>query len=562
MITIHVEKTASRGIVIGKAFILEQPEYNITNHSKEEANPQQELGRFESAVSTAVAELEKLADTNSIFEAHLEMVKDITLQEGVVSKIREERITVEAALEAVISEFLMIFESMDDEYMRERAADIKDIRNRLMRALSGAQENHLEAIKEEVILVAKDLTPSDTAALNLSYILGFVTVEGGVTSHVSIMAKGLGIPALVGVKDILPKVKNDDILIMDAGKGQIIINPDEETLYRYQQLREDYRKKQEELEQIDQLPAVTLDGREVHLCVNIGGLGDIRKALTFQMDGVGLFRSEFLYMDNTHFPTEEEQFLIYKEAVQLCSKEVIIRTLDIGGDKSLPYYEFEKEENPFLGWRAIRISLELNDIFKAQLRAILRASAFGAAKIMFPMIISVEELREAKVILEECKKELTELGIAYNENIKVGIMVETPASIILIDDLAKEVDFISIGTNDLTQYLLAVDRGNKKISNLYNSFHPAVIRSIKRVIEAGHRNNINVGMCGEFASDEKAVKLLLGLGLDEFSMSASELWNVKTIIRNSSYEEVKGMANLACEQATLKEVYEVLGIQK
>jgi phosphotransferase system enzyme I (PtsI) len=276
------------------------------------------------------------------------------------------------------------------------------------------------------------------------------------------------------------------------------------------------------------------------------------------MDGVGLFRSEFLYMENTHFPTEEEQFEVYKEAAELCQKELTIRTLDIGGDKALSYYEFEKEENPFLGWRAIRISLELKDMFMTQLRAILRASAFGIIRIMFPMIISMEELRMAKKILEECKEELNNQKISYDPNIEVGMMIETPASILLVEDFAKEVDFFSIGTNDLTQYLLAVDRGNKKISNMYNSFHPSVIRSIKRVIMAGHENGIKVGMCGEFASDEKAVKLLLGLGLDEFSMSASELLNVKYIIRNTSFDEAQIMATRACEQQTIQEVYEVI----
>lgn len=280
------------------------------------------------------------------------------------------------------------------------------------------------------------------------------------------------------------------------------------------------------------------------------------------MDGVGLFRSEFLYMNNDHFPTEEEQFEVYREAVKACGKELTIRTLDIGGDKALSYYEFEKEDNPFLGWRAIRISLELREMFKTQLRAILRASAFGIIRIMFPMIISLEELRMAKGILEECKEELKQQKIACDHKIEVGMMIETPASILLIDDFAKEVDFFSIGTNDLTQYILAVDRGNKKISTMYNSFHPAVLRSIKRVIQAGHENNIKVGMCGEFASDERAVKLLLGMGLDEFSMSASEILIAKYLIRNTSYEEACEIADKACQMQTIQEIYEVLGINR
>jgi phosphotransferase system enzyme I (PtsI) len=345
---------------------------------------------------------------------------------------------------------------------------------------------------------------------------------------------------------------------MDAADGKIMIHPDEETIHKYQELKKEQQKKQEELAKINDLPAITTDGVTVSLCANVGRVKDIKKALEYRMDGVGLFRSEFLYMDNTHFPTEEEQFEVYKEAAELMQKELTIRTLDIGGDKALSYYEFEKEENPFLGWRAIRISLELKDMFMTQLRAILRASAFGIIRIMFPMIISMEELRLAKKILEECKEELNNQKISYDPNIEVGMMIETPASILLVEDFAKEVDFFSIGTNDLTQYLLAVDRGNKKISNMYNSFHPSVIRSIKRVIMAGHENGIKVGMCGEFASDEKAVKLLLGLGLDEFSMSASELLNVKYIIRNTSFDEAQIMATRACEQQTIQEVYEVI----
>lgn len=560
MIAIHVEKTASRGIVIGKAFRVEKPRPEIRSGTVEEQEVPKEILRYEKAVARAAAELEILARTNSIFGAHLEMVKDIALYEGVMTKIKEDKLCAEAALEAVTAQFLLIFESMEDEYMRERAADVKDIRYRMLCGLQDVKLNPFEEISGEVILVAEDLTPSDTASLDLKYIRGFITQEGGVTSHVSIMAKGLGIPALVGVKDVLSKVAQGDTIIMDAGTGDIFVEPDEATLIKYQEKQEKQLKKQEELAKINHLPPATKDGKSVQLCVNVGNIKDIRKALEYRNDGVGLFRTEFLYMDSDHFPTEEEQFAVYKEAAQLCGRELTIRTLDIGGDKELSYYEFEKEENPFLGWRAIRISLELQDIFKAQLRAILRASAFGIIRIMFPMIISLEELRRAKEVLEECKGELKRQNIACDHNIEIGMMIETPASILLIEDFAKEVDFFSIGTNDLTQYLLAVDRGNKKISGLYNSFHPAVLRSIRKVIEAGHRNNIKVGMCGEFASDERAVGLLLGLGLDEFSMSASEVLNVKYMIRSSSYEDAQAFAEKACEKLTVKEVYEVLGI--
>jgi phosphotransferase system enzyme I (PtsI) len=561
MIAIHVEKTASRGIAIGKAFLLEKPHFGIPFGTIGEQDVPAEIRRYERAAARAEAELEILAETNSIFGAHLEMVKDDTLYEGIITKIKEEKLCAEAALKAVTGEFLLAFENMKNDYMRERAADIKDIRYRLLCALQNISINPFENITEEVILVAEDLTPSDTAALDLRYILGFITQEGGITGHVSIMAKGLGIPALVGVKDILSRVAQGDTLILDAGAGDIFVRPEEETVFRYLAMRENQRRQQEEMVRLDPLPPVTKDGKSVRLCANAGNMKDIRKALEYKIDGVGLFRSEFLYMDSTQFPTEEEQFIIYKEAAQLCGKELTIRTLDIGGDKTLPYYGFEKEENPFLGWRAIRISLELQDMFRTQLRAILRASAFGSVRIMFPMIISLEELRRSKAILEECKEELERQEIAYDRNIEIGMMIETPASVLLIEEFAQEADFFSIGTNDLTQYILAADRGNKKISGLYNPFHPAVIRSIREVIEAGHRNHKKVGMCGEFAGDERAVRLLLGLGLEEFSMSASEIPNVKYLIRNSSYMEARVLAEKACAARTVREVYEVLGIR-
>ena len=555
MLAVNVERTASRGIAIGKAFIVERPVLKKEFNTISEQEVQDQIKRYEEAVANAAQELLRLATTNEIFGAHLEMVKDIALYEGVITKIKNDRLCAEAALEATAEEFLFVFESMEDEYMKERAADIKDVSHRLMCQLQGVKSNPYEGITGEVILFAKDLTPSDTVALDLTHIKGFVTEEGGITSHVSILAKGLGLPALVGVTGILGKVKKDDIVIMDAQEGRIIIQPDELTMEQYRSLVEVQRREQEELSKLKALPAVSKDGRLVQLCANVGGIKDIKKAIEYGIDGVGLFRSEFLYMDKDHFPTEEEQFAVYKEAAMLCGKELTIRTLDIGGDKGLPYYEFEKEENPFLGWRAIRISLELREVFKAQIRAILRAGIYGDIRIMFPMIISLEELREAKAILNECKEELEQQKMEFSREIEVGMMIETPASVLMVEDFATEVDFFSIGTNDLTQYLLAVDRGNQRISHLYNSFHPAVLRSIKRIIDAGHSHSIKVGMCGEFAGDEQAVKLLLGMGLDEFSMSASALWNVKKLIRSSSYEKAKQLAKEACRMRTIAEVH-------
>ncbi len=562
MLAINVERTASRGIAIGKAFLVERPQLKKVFDSIPEQEIESQIKRYEEAVKSAEIELSGLVASNEIFGAHLEMVKDIALYDGVVTKIREEKKCAEAALEATAAEFIFIFESMDDEYMRERAADIKDVSHRLMCILQGVKSNPFEGITEDVILVAQDLTPSDTVAMDLTHIKGFITQEGGVTSHVSILAKGLGLPALVGVAGILSKIKMDDIVIMDAKEGSILLCPDENLLQQYRSKIEEQRRQQEELVKLKTLPAVTKDGRTVELCANVGGIKDIRKALEYGMDGVGLFRSEFLYMDNSHFPTEEEQFAVYKEAAELCGKELTIRTLDIGGDKELSYYKFDTEDNPFLGWRAIRISLELKEVFKTQLRAILRASAYGEVRIMFPMIISLEELYESKQVLKECMEELDREKISYNSAVEIGMMIETPASIILIEDFAQEVNFFSIGTNDLTQYLLAVDRGNKRISHMYNSFHPAVLRSIKRVIDAGHQYSVKVGMCGEFAGDERAVKLLLGLGLDEFSMSAASLWNAKDILRAASYEACKELADQACRMQTISQVYEVLDIHR
>ena len=556
-----VEKTSSKGIVIGKAYVIEKvdltPEnYNVT--SKEE-----EIKKFEKALNEAKEEIIQLSQNSDIFAGHHMIVEDITLYDSVTGKINDENQNVQIAVCNAIEEISNIFKMMDDEYMKERAADVKDVGSRIMAKLKGVSNNPFENIKEEVVLIAEDLTPSDTALIDLNLVKGFITELGGVTSHVSIIAKNLGLPALVGVNGIMDSVKDNDIVAMDASKGNIIINPNSQELAEYKKLEEEFKKEEEMLKKLENLKAVTTDGREVQLCANVGNILDIQMAVKHNIDGIGLFRSECVYMENTHFPTEDEQFEVYKEAAILCEgKEVTIRTLDIGGDKSLPYYKFDFEENPFLGWRAIRISLELKDVFKAQLKAILRASAFGYIRIMYPMIISIEEIVEANKVLEECKQELRNDGIKFDENIEVGMMIETPASVILSDEFAKYVDFFSIGTNDLTQYMLVVDRGNKRISNMYNSFHPVVLQSIKRVIEAGHKQNIKVGMCGEFASDARAAKILLGLGLDEFSMSASEINNVKKQILETSFEDAKNYANEVLSKTTVESVMEFLKNKK
>lgn len=536
---LRVEKTASDGIAAGKVYIHRELDLTPSAHPVTEEELDRETERFVQAKKKVLADLEKLAEKNEIFQAHAVMADDFTLQEGVVSKIQAEKCNAEMALDQTVQEIAAIFESMDDEYMRERAADVKDVAKRLMAALKGLELSDFSSIAEPVILVARDLYPSDTATLDLNYVKGFITQEGGVTSHVSIMAKGAGLPALVGAEGILDLVHEDAYICMDAKSGEIVIDPDEEEKARFREKAEEYRKRKELYETVSQLPACTKDGREVRICANVGNLEDVKAAVERHVDGIGLFRSEFLYMENDHFPTEEEQYEVYKEAAKLCPSELTIRTLDIGGDKSLSYYTFDEEENPFLGWRAIRISLEMKDMFKTQLRAILRASAYGHIRIMFPMIISLEELREAKRLVEECKKELEQEQKAFDPEIELGMMMETPASVLLAEEFAEEADFFSIGTNDLTQYLLAVDRGNKKISGMYDSFHPAVLRAIAHIIRAGHKCGITVEMCGEFASDERATEILLGMGLDEFSMSSGEASKIKYVIRNMSYAEAQ-----------------------
>lgn len=518
-----VEKTASRGIVIAPVYKYEEPDLTPDQTLAGEASLQEEQKKFEAARASVMQELEKLAATSEIFAAHLEIAGDFTLQEGVAELIQSGHKNAQLALQEKIDELSALFSAMDDEYMKERGADIRDVGKRLMASLKGTVLPDLGSIQKPSIVAAKDLFPSDTVKLNPELVQGIITEEGGVTSHVSIIAKSLNIPILVGVKGILEKLDNDTMVCMDAGEGVIVVEPDQETMAEYEKKRKDYEQECLRLKEMRNTPAVTKDGKRIFLCANVGSTGDIEKALEMNIDGVGLFRSELLYMENDHFPTEEEQYEVYKKAAALCPSEVTIRTLDIGGDKELPYFEFDKEDNPFLGWRAIRISLDMPDMFKAQLRAILRASAFGHVRIMFPMIISPEELKNGRELVRECMKELEAEKIAFDPDIEIGMMMETPASVLLAEEFAKEADFFSIGTNDLTQYILAVDRGNKKIADRYSYFHPAVLSAIQTIIQAGHKENIKVGMCGEMAGDPKAVPMLLEMGLDEFSMSAGSI---------------------------------------
>lgn len=532
MMKVCVEKTASRGIAVAPVYVYIEPDLTPDAYKIGTERAESEIEKFEKAREMVMDDLRELTAENDIFAAHLEIAGDFMLQEGVISKIKSEGYNVQQALAQTIEEISAIFSGMDDAYMKERAADVKDIGKRLMAKLKGITLPDLGNLKQETIVAARDLYPSDTVKINPDFVKGIITEEGGVTSHVSIMAKSMNIPTLVGVKGILSKIKDGVLLCMDAEYGTIVIEPEDDVRRTYEEKKAAYLQERTRLEKLRSEPAVTKSGRRVSLCANVGNVEDIRNALKMNIDGVGLFRSEFLYMENSHFPTEEEQFQVYKEAAKLCPQELTIRTLDIGGDKELSYFEFEKEENPFLGWRAIRISLEMQDMFKEQIRGILRASAFGHIRIMFPMIISLAELLEAKAVVEQCKEELREEQKDFDENIELGMMMETPASVLLAEDFAREADFFSIGTNDLTQYLLAVDRGNKKIADKYDSFHPAVLKAISQIIEAGHKEGIKVGMCGEMAGDPKAVPMLLDMGLDEFSMSAGSIDYARELILN------------------------------
>ena len=529
---IQVEKTASKGIAVAPVYYYQEPDLTPDSQSICEEQVSLETEKFEKAREQVIEELGKLAVDNEIFAAHQEIAGDFMLQDGVLTKIQTEKKNAQTALADTVEEIAAIFSMMDDEYMKERAADVKDVGKRLMAALKGMRLPDLGQMKEKAIVVARDLFPSDTVKINLDLVMGILTEEGGVTSHVSIIAKSMGIPTLVGVKGILSEVSDGTMICMDAAAGGIVVEPDEETQKIFLEKKAQYETEREQLKTLRSNPAVTKDGKRISLCMNVGNLEDIKRGLNMNPDGIGLFRSEFLYMENSHFPTEEEQFVVYKEAAELCPAEVTIRTLDIGGDKALPYFQFEKEENPFLGWRAIRICLEMKEMFKEQLRAILRASAFGHVRIMFPMIISMEELLEAKQLVEACKEELRAEGKAFDENIEVGMMMETPASVLLAEEFAREADFFSIGTNDLTQYLLAVDRGNKKVADKYDFMHPAVLKAIQTIIKAGHKEQIKVGMCGEMAGNTEAVPVLLEMGLDEFSMSAGSMDDVRKLILN------------------------------
>jgi len=555
---------ASPGIAFGKALLLIEDEIVINRKKISDDQVDQEVQRFLDGRAQAAQQLEAIRvkagetfgeEKAAIFEGHIMLLEDEELEQEIIDLIKKDHASADAAAYSVIDGQAKALEELDDEYLKERAADVRDIGKRLLQNILGLHIVDLSAIQEESILVAKDLTPSETAQLNLKKVLGFITDLGGRTSHTSIMARSLELPAIVGTGSVTATVKNGDFLILDGVNNKIYINPSERELEELKAVQAQYLSEKHELAKLKDLPAITLDGHQVEVCANIGTVRDVAGAERNGAEGVGLYRTEFLFMDRDSLPTEEEQFQAYKAVAEAVgSQAVIVRTMDIGGDKDLPYMNLPKEENPFLGWRAIRIAMDRKEILHAQLRAILRASAFGKLRIMFPMIISVEEVRILKAELETLKAQLREEGKAFDETIEVGIMVETPASAVIARHLAKEVDFFSIGTNDLTQYTLAVDRGNDLISHLYNPMTPSVLNLIKQVIDASHAEGKWTGMCGELAGDERATLLLLGMGLDEFSMSAISIPGIKKIIRNTNFEDAKALAEQALAQPTAEDL--------
>lgn len=554
---------ASAGIGIGKAAIIKENELVI--RPEKVIDGAAEVERFEGALAETIAQTETLAadlatrvgeKEAEIMQGHLMLLNDPMLTNEIESAITGDNVCSEFAIETVCTMYADMFASMDDELMQQRATDMRDIKVRLQQVLQGVKPVDIAALPEGSVIVAKDLTPSMTAGINPANVAGIVTEMGGRTSHSAILARALEIPAVVAVPGILGQVEDGAEMIVDGSEGVVLAAPSEEEKAEYTAKRDQFLKEKKELEQYIGKPTVTRDGVEIELVANIGNPDDVEKVLQYDGEGVGLFRTEFLFMDRTAMPTEEEQFEAYKKvAIALNGRPVIIRTLDIGGDKEIPYMGLQKDENPFLGYRAIRFCLDRkDDVYRPQLRALLRASVFGQIKIMIPMVTCIEEIREAKALIEEIKKELDEKGIAYNKEIKVGIMVETAAASLMADVFAKEVDFFSIGTNDLTQYTMSVDRGNEKVSYLYSTFNPAVLRSIRNIIKCGREAGIMVGMCGEAASDPMMIPLLLAFGLNEFSMSSSAILKARKMITGYSEAELQAVADKAMSFVSAKEI--------
>ncbi|EOB7585597.1 phosphoenolpyruvate--protein phosphotransferase [Staphylococcus aureus] len=558
---------ASDGVAIAKAYLLVEPDLTFDKNEKV-TDVEGEVAKFNSAIEASKVELTKIrnnaevqlgADKAAIFDAHLLVLDDPELIQPIQDKIKNENANAATALTDVTTQFVTIFESMDNEYMKERAADIRDVSKRVLSHILGVELPNPSMIDESVVIVGNDLTPSDTAQLNKEFVQGFATNIGGRTSHSAIMSRSLEIPAIVGTKSITQEVKQGDMIIVDGLNGDVIVNPTEDELIAYQDKRERYFADKKELQKLRDADTVTVDGVHAELAANIGTPNDLPGVIENGAQGIGLYRTEFLYMGRDQMPTEEEQFEAYKEVLEaMDGKRVVVRTLDIGGDKELSYLNLPEEMNPFLGYRAIRLCLAQQDIFRPQLRALLRASVYGKLNIMFPMVATINEFREAKAILLEEKENLKNEGHDISDDIELGIMVEIPATAALADVFAKEVDFFSIGTNDLIQYTLAADRMSERVSYLYQPYNPSILRLVKQVIEASHKEGKWTGMCGEMAGDETAIPLLLGLGLDEFSMSATSILKARRQINGLSKNEMTELANCAVDCATQEEVIELV----
>ncbi|MDT0807717.1 phosphoenolpyruvate--protein phosphotransferase [Staphylococcus pseudintermedius] len=557
---------ASDGVAIAKAYLLVEPDLSFSNEKTDQ--PEAEVQKFNEALNNSKIELTKIrnhaeeqlgADKAAIFDAHLLVLDDPELIQPIEEKIKNESASAPQALTEVTQNFITIFESMDNEYMKERAADIRDVAKRVLAHILEVELPNPSIIDESVIIVAHDLTPSDTAQLNKQYVQGFVTNIGGRTSHSAIMSRSLEIPAVVGTKSISESVQQGDMVIVDGLTGDVIVNPSDDEIKAYQHKRESFFADRESLKQLRDEPSKTLDGHEVELAANIGTPNDLEGVHNNGAEGIGLYRTEFLYMGRDNMPTEDEQFEAYKKVLEsMEGKRVVVRTLDIGGDKELPYLNLPEEMNPFLGYRAIRLCLDQPEIFRPQLRALLRASAYGKLNIMFPMVATIQEFRDAKALLLEEKENLKQEGVEVSDDIELGIMVEIPATAALADVFAKEVDFFSIGTNDLIQYTMAADRMSERVSYLYQPYNPSILRLIKQVIDASHQEGKWTGMCGEMAGDETAIPLLIGLGLDEFSMSATSILKARRQIKDLSRTEMVQLADRALNCATVDEVVDLV----
>lgn len=552
----------SEGIGIGRVVIIEEHEAVIEDKTITDVDA--EIQRVQSAIEKFVNVTTEMADKMEatvgakdadILRGHIMLLRDPTIEEQIVALIRSEKVTAEKALDQVLEQTAELFAQIPDELLQQRATDLRDIKTRIVKILLGIEELDISAVPAGTVLVAKDLTPSMTAGIVPENIAGVLTEVGGRTSHSAILARAMEIPAVLSIEGICSKVKNGDMVVLDGTRGEAIVNPDEATVSEYEKKLEEYRKEKELLKKYTGKPTVSKDGTKTELVCNIGKLEDAKKAAECDGEGIGLFRTEFLFMDRDSLPTEEEQFEAYKSVAEtMAGKPVIIRTLDIGGDKEIPYLGLAKEDNPFLGFRAIRFCLQRKDIYEIQLKALVRASAFGKIKVMVPLVTGLDELRQVKAMIADIMKEYDAAGVAYNKDLEVGVMMETPAACLMADALAKEAAFFSIGTNDLTGYTMAVDRGNAKVAYLYSTYNPAVLRAIKRIIECGKKEGIMVGMCGEAAADEKLIPLLLAFGLDEFSVSATSVLRTRKTISECDIKECRELADRVMKCVTEEEV--------